>query len=268
MHTSTRRTALLVGLLGWLFAPSIADAQYDCANLDGAQRTSRLALWGSSAGVAAGLGAGAWLWLPQQRNRPWDLEMDGAADGTRRRTAEVASHLTLAASGAFALGASLRNAVRCGRRTGSAVAALLSISRGAHALLWTATATEWTKRLAGRPRPYLALRRESLGQRDHRSFLSGHAALAASGAAHGVLELLRDTALSPRLQLSTGVLVGTAWGAFTGWLRVRDGVHYWSDVLAGLASGVLITLTPALPARVSRRMSVGLGNGLQVRWVL
>lgn len=259
-------TSALFGLFLVLSFPSSGAAQGACAGVDSSKHGTRFALWTSSAAFAGALAGSALLWLPQQRRDAWHPQLDASVSGSRRPAAELASHLTVATAGAFALWGSLHNAVRCGRRTGSALAALLPVARGAHALLWTAAAAEWTKRLSGRPRPYLALNGQTVGHRDYRSFFSGHAALAASGAAHGMLEWLRGTQLSHTLQLTTGAATGAAWGALTGWLRVRDGVHYWSDVAVGLASGLLITVTPALPARVSNHLSIQLGNGLSVRW--
>ncbi len=93
------------------------------------------------------------------------------------------------------------------------------------------------KRLQARPRPFRAglvqQRGSSLDSlvltRDNGSFPSGHATLAFSAA----------TSLSLSADLWFVTLPAMTWATAVAWARVRQGVHYPSDVLAGAALGFM-----------------------------
>jgi membrane-associated phospholipid phosphatase len=91
------------------------------------------------------------------------------------------------------------------------------------------------KRSQARPRPFrsgMVLRRGSaldslVLTRDNGSFPSGHATLAFAAA----------TSLSLSIDLWYVTLPTYAWATTVAWARLRQGVHYPSDVLAGAALG-------------------------------
>ena len=83
-----------------------------------------------------------------------------------------------------------------------------------------------SKRLIGRMRP---------DSSDRMSLPSGHATLAMY-AAITTVQNLSDSRLSKPLQV-TGSIIGISLATACAWSRVESGVHYPTDVLAGLALG-------------------------------
>lgn len=117
---------------------------------------------------------------------------------------------------------------------------------GAGAIGWTVA--QAVKPLVKRPRPYQAhgafrLVAEPAGA----SWPSGHVAVA--GAMAGAL----TPALSPTARIGAGVLAG-----FVSVSRIYVGVHYLTDVVAGLGLGVLSARSwTAARAAVARRLRRG-----------
>ncbi len=117
----------------------------------------------------------------------------------------------------------------------------------AQAVTITAAATEWTKVLFHRPRPYLYLAGAAPpGADDGRSFPSSHTSVAfAAAAAYASVLHRRGLARSHTAEIAT--LFGAA--AITGALRVVAHKHFPTDVAAGAALGFVIGWTvPALHA--------------------
>lgn len=117
-------------------------------------------------------------------------------------------------------------------------------------LLLTAGLTNLTKTLVKRPRPLvyntdvpLHIRLES--RRNRYSFFSGHTSLSACGS---FLTAKMFSDFHPDSNLKPAVWAGAAaLPALTGYLRVRGGKHYLTDVLVGYAIGALVgVLVPEL----------------------
>ena len=118
----------------------------------------------------------------------------------------------------------------------------------AEALTLTSAATEWTKILFHRPRPFLYLPTSTGPSRpdDGRSLPSGHTSMAfAAAAAYASVLHRRHLAGHNRLQIGAMFAAATA----TGVLRVVAHRHFPTDVLAGAALGFAVGWTvPALHA--------------------
>lgn len=108
-------------------------------------------------------------------------------------------------------------------------------------LLYTYTLTEYVKNLVYRERP---------DKSDSRSFFSGHTATAFAASTFLYRELddfydgwnvtRTDKSLRTTFKAATfGVLYG--WAGFVGYSRIRDGKHYFSDVLTGAVVGSAVS---------------------------
>lgn len=90
------------------------------------------------------------------------------------------------------------------------------------------------KALFARPRPPFGLVKVS-----GFSFPSGHATAAAMLAC--LLVWYASTAARRRLHVMLALGAGVAWTLAVAWSRVALGVHYFTDVLAGVGLGVAVT---------------------------
>ncbi|THH39663.1 phosphatase PAP2 family protein [Neolewinella litorea] len=134
--------------------------------------------------------------------------------------------------------------------------------------------TDIIKSSAKRPRPYVFdenLPPETVIKgNDRAAFLSGHTSTSAA-AGFFFARVFADTHPESKLRPYAWVL-GAGLPALTGYLRIRAGQHYPSDVLAGYALGGLIGyLVPALHRRPTRKRRVslaldGAGGRLVYRW--
>ncbi len=116
----------------------------------------------------------------------------------------------------------------------------------AQALTVTAAATEWTKVLFHRPRPflYVATATGPVAGDDGRSMPSGHTSIAFAAAA-AYASLLHRRGIAGNHKLQIGLLFAAATA--TGVLRVVAHEHFPTDVAAGAALGFAIGWTiPAL----------------------
>ncbi len=132
-------------------------------------------------------------------------------------------------------------------------------------LMISLMATSFTKRLVGRPRPYVYntdprvaayAQSEALkGQESHVSFFSGHANEAFSGAVAGGYLFAQGT---DDIKARTAVWVlGLGLAGATADLRVRAGKHFYSDVLVGAGVGsALGAVVPYLHYRGRPRHSL------------
>lgn len=113
-------------------------------------------------------------------------------------------------------------------------------------VLANAALTNLTKELARRPRPYTfgnvpqdVIRKSELYTRNSlRSFFSGHTSIVASNsflAAKMLNDFYPDSRMKPAIWATA-----VALPAITGYLRVRAGKHFVSDVLVGFIAGAAI----------------------------
>jgi membrane-associated phospholipid phosphatase len=215
----------------------------------------RVAAWPDAviegAGLAASLVPALWPQsFPHATCAPCDpahlWSLDRGVVGPIRTGADALSTGTLMAEGA--LGALF---LASSRRGEGAAAFFEDAVVIAQAVTITEAATEWTKILVSRPRPYLYLASSTFPGADAgRSFPSGHASVAfAAAAAYASILHRRGIAKSHALEIA--VLFGAA--TVTGVLRVVAHKHFPTDVVAAAALGFAIGWTlPALHA-TSRR---------------
>jgi membrane-associated phospholipid phosphatase len=172
----------------------------------------------------------------------WGL--DRGTVGPVRATADALSSVTLGAEAA--LGTLFLAASRRGEGTTPFLEDAVVI---AQAVTLTAAATEWTKILFHRPRPFLFALPPSAAPPtadDGRSFPSSHASVAFAAAA-AYASLLSRRGLAGRHKLQIAALFTAA--AATAALRVVARKHFPTDVAAGAALGFAIGWTiPALHA--------------------
>ncbi|MBX2817404.1 MAG: phosphatase PAP2 family protein [Saprospiraceae bacterium] len=136
----------------------------------------------------------------------------------------------------------------------------------AQTLLLVQGITDVTKYAVKRPRPYtLALGRQNedylLSANDRASFFSGHTSASAASSFFFARTFADYYPRSPFKNYVWGAAI--AIPAMTGYLRVRAGKHYPSDVLVGYAVGALVGL--AIPQlhkkqKISKRMRLRLGG--------
>jgi len=169
--------------------------------------------------------------------------LDRSVVGPLRRAPDVLSSATLGAEAA--LGVLFLASSRRGQG-GAAFAADATVI--AEALALSSAATEWTKVLFHRPRPFL-YQPTSTGPSspdDGRSFPSAHTSMAFAAAA-AYASVLHRRGLAGRDKLQIGALFTAA--TVTGVLRVVAHRHFPTDVVAGAAMGFAIGWTvPALHA--------------------
>ena len=235
---------LAVAFAGFPLGPCAALAQ---------QRDSLrfpVAVWPDGVVLGAGLAAAAVpaLWpngfahatcAPCDPAALWSV--DRGTVGPVRPAADAASYATLGAEAL--LGAVFLADVRRGEGVAPFAEDATVI---AEAVSLTAAATEWTKVLVHRPRPYLYVPTATgiPSADDGRSFPSAHASLAFAAAA-AYASLLHRRGLASRHKLQIGVLFGAATA--TAVLRVVARRHFPTDVAAGAALGFAIGWTvPAL----------------------
>lgn len=190
--------------------------------------------------------------LDRCATRNWSIEWDGRSDATRN--ALICSAVLVTAAPPL-LGARWSEALTVAVMYAEAVA----IAGGV---------TYLTKAAAARNRPYLyntdLTPEERLGARDdaRSSFFSGHTALAFTSAAF-ISKVFTEVH-------GPSVWSTVVWGsslsiaALTGFARIKAGVHYPTDVIAGAAAGFAIGyLVPVLHKKEwSDRLTVAAGPGL------
>ncbi len=243
------RRALTFSLVFAIAAPYGAAAQQVSAPLE--QLRFRVRPWPDAAVVGAGLAAALVpvLWsrdFPYATCAPCDpsrlIGLDRNAIGPVRSGADALSTGTLAAEAA--LGAVFLAGSRRGQGTAPFFEDATVI---AQAVSVTAAATEWTKVLFHRPRPYLYIPGAAPpGADDGRSFPSSHTSVAFSAAA-AYASILHRRGLAKARAGEIAMLFGAA--TVTGVLRVVAHRHFPTDVAAGAALGFVIGWTiPALHA--------------------
>ena len=171
----------------------------------------------------------------------WSL--DRSTVGPLRKAPDVISSATLGAEAA--LGVLFLASSRRGQGTAAFAEDATVI---AEAMVLTSAATEWTKVLFHRPRPFLYLPTSTgpSSADDGRSFPSGHTSMAFAAAA-AYASVLHRRGLAGRDKLQIGAMFAAATA--TGILRVVAHRHFPTDVVAGAALGFAIGWTvPALHA--------------------
>jgi membrane-associated phospholipid phosphatase len=139
----------------------------------------------------------------------------------------------------------------------------------AEAAIYTQLVTQAFKIAVARERPGIHFTDERSTLEDNMSFFSGHTSLAFSVAVSaGMVAHQRRTPFEPIIW-GTGLALATA----TGYLRIAGDKHYFTDVLAGAAVGivggiVIPRLTGSLPRGPGKRTRlVPAGNGLALAGV-
>jgi len=172
---------------------------------------------------------------PCNPSRLWGVDRD--AVGRVRAAADVLSSATLGAEAA--LGALFLAASRRGEGVTPFIEDAVVIGE---AVTLTAAATDWTKILFHRPRPFLYAGPvpPPPSADDGRSFPSSHASVAFAAAA-AYASLLRRRGIAGRHKTEIAALFAAA--AATGVLRVVAHKHFPTDVAAGAALGFAIGWT-------------------------
>lgn len=170
----------------------------------------------------------------------WGL--DRSTVGPVRTAPDVLSDATLGAEAALGV------LFLASSRRGEGAAFWEDAAVVAQAVTLTSAATEWTKVLFHRPRPFLYLPTSTgaASADDGRSFPSSHTSLAFAAAA-AYASILHRRGLAGRDKLQIGALFAAATA--TGILRVVAHRHFPTDVAAGAALGFAIGWTiPAVHA--------------------
>ena len=236
--------ALSVALAGSVLGPGGAIAQPNTS------LRFKVRLWPDGAVVAtsAAVAAVPLLWpnsfarascAPCDPAALWSI--DRGAVGPVRPAADALSYASLGVEAVLG-GVFLAHA----RRGEGAAAFVEDATVIAQAVTINEAATEWTKVLFHRPRPYLYLPTATgtPSADDGRSFPSSHASVAFAAAA-AYASILHRRGLAGRNKLQIGVLVGAATA--TAVLRVVAHKHFPTDVATGAALGFVIGWTvPAL----------------------
>jgi membrane-associated phospholipid phosphatase len=213
-----------------------------------------LRAWPDGVALGAGLTATAipLIWpnafpratcAPCNPSHVWAL--DRGSIGPVRAVADAFSDVTL--GGEAALGALFLASSRRGEGPAPFLEDAVVI---AEAVTLTAAATEWTKILVHRPRPFLYVSPApaSPSADDGRSFPSGHTS-AAFAAASAFASILHRRGIAGTRKPEIATLFALA--ALTGALRVASHKHFPTDVVAGAALGFAIGW--AVPALHSTR---------------
>jgi membrane-associated phospholipid phosphatase len=266
---ATRAIAIASGTLAAVVLATVpagrAWAQIDPAGAGAAPVIETdLAADGTVIGAALAVTALASLW-PVDTGARWQTELLPGDDAVKQRFSASAAKtsdllVTLAVVTPLALHAGQGFDEATGRRV-LVYAEAISVSLALNAA---------TKRLVGRPRPYVysadpRVQAYAGRQRDdtHLSFYSGHAATAFAAAVSGgylYSQTTGDTAARTTVWAS-GLLVA----GLTSSLRVRAGKHFYSDVLAGAVLGAGVGLAvPLLHYRGSATSSLGAPEWLAI----
>ena len=187
-------------------------------------------------------------------------DFDRAATRFSSAAARTGSDYTLYASSALPL---LLLIGRPARRDAGKLAILL-----AETLALNQGLTNIVKSVALRPRPYVFDEKLDpstvIRSNDRAAFLSGHTSTSAAGGfffARAFADYYPDSKLRPYAWA-----LGAGLPALTGYLRIRAGQHYPSDVVAGYVLGAAVGyLLPALHRKPSVAKGLTLspiGNGL------
>jgi len=195
----------------------------------------------SGVGIAF-LGFGAWQ---ADRNRdlappPIDIASVPMFDRVATRQWSIPAHRTSNALFGVALGASLAASIvnQQGERP------LLPVAIIAESGLICSGLTNTVKELVRRPRPYMynpdAPPSAQHGQEDYVSFWSGHTANTAA-ITFSCASMVQRSDASPGFKTATWISAAVAPAAM-GYLRVRAGRHFPTDVLTGYAVGALVGL--------------------------
>lgn len=193
--------------------------------------------------VGAGLGLNGIALLQAQRPLPaLTVPLDPAAVNGVDRLAlgrwDPASHTASNVLFGVGVGVSLASAMLVYKDDGPMVPAALILESS----LLTAGITNVVKELVKRPRPYLyepGIPAELLAGRDDRhSFWSGHTANMAA-ISFTTAFLVQGSEASAAVKTTTWIGAATVPAAM-GWLRVRSGRHFPTDVLTGYAIGAFV----------------------------
>ena len=124
-----------------------------------------------------------------------------------------------------------------------------------------------SKYAIGRHRPYLydsGKKRTSFGVSDSAAFYSGHTSFASSNSFFAAAIFQRAYPNSPAIPYVYGVAASVP--LVTGYLRVRSGVHFPSDVIVGYAAGAAVAFAVI---QVHKKDDIELtagSNGIGLTW--
>lgn len=205
-------------------------------------------LEGTSLGVLA-VGAGLYgvsAGLPQHEGQDWRAPVDAGVrdtlDGSWQGPADA---LLVTSLGAVAVVGIVAETVGCGSRSAHPLAEAGShLAEAVGTGLATYGTTSIIKKTVGRPRPYVRGTGLLGDEDDWQSFPSGHTSMSTFGFAHGAMGIARAADVDAPYRLVVGLAAGSLGGLTTGWMRVRGGMHHWSDVLAGYGIGLGYALVP------------------------
>ncbi len=109
-------------------------------------------------------------------------------------------------------------------------------------IILTAGGTLLTKYLSKRPRPYMyntsILPSEKMDKNGLTSFFSGHTSITAANAFFAA-KIFNDYYPDKAIKYLVWTLAAT-WPAFTGYMRVKSGNHFTTDVITGYAFGAAV----------------------------
>lgn len=213
-------------------------------SLHGRAQTGHSLSWGREAGVVgAGVAFHGISLLQAGKSMPvWTGPLDPSGVPAVDRTAlgrwDPGMHRGSNVLFGAAVGVSLATAVLAPGGERSLVPAVIVLESG----FLAAGMTEVVKEAVRRPRPYLYRpaipMEEHQGREDHHAFWSGHTADIAA-VTFATAHLVQRSEASPGTK--TAVWVGAATvPAAMGWMRVRSGRHFPTDVLTGYAFGALV----------------------------
>jgi membrane-associated phospholipid phosphatase len=196
-----------------------------------------------TAGIGAGLLAGAWYGLSTEPVRQADVRLGDALRGAGSPSVDRAVTLTTDLGSVYAVFGMAGALAVCGRR--ALAAEVLSLG----AVTWAVS--QATKTGVRRQRPYEAEgTRRLVNPPTGSSFPSGHAAVGMA-----VMTVVADRASRP----ATAALV-RAVGAYVAASRVYVGVHYPTDVVGGAGMGLALGSAWRGPVAAAGR------GGVAVTW--